>query len=393
MTKTNVIRSDSMRPMNFMSPDLRYATLNCGDLTEELRIIWQKKQKTNPALYSPYFSVEYTLEVAKLRNDVRVLVAYKGDTIEAFLPIQGRRFARPVGAPMTDYHGLICDADCAINIKDMLAAAGIGVYHFSGLINSYAVTYARTDKVAATDISMGPTAWRAGRDKSYRKNCKDLARRLRKAEAEIGPVRSDHDVRDPQVLETLFKWKREKFMVTGKYDVLSAGWTEALLRNLFARRAPDIRCELHVLYIGETVAAADLGLTDGKTFHSWIVGYDEQFHKYSPGSLLLEQFIDVSVEMGYSKLDLGTGIYGYKKHYSGIDLESQTGMIAATGPAAALSKAYNVAERFGENTALGSLGKLPGKLRRRYSQIAACDQTVKGRATAMVEAIKNARKS
>lgn len=350
-------------------------------------------QAANPALYSPYFNLDYTLEVAKLRGDVRIIVAYQCGEVAAFLPVQGKQFARPVGAPMTDYHGMICHPDSNVDIKDMLGTADIGAYHFSGLIHSNAVPHTRSEKIAATDISIGAEAWRAARGKSYRNMIKGNNRRMRKAEAEIGPVRTEFDVRDEEAFLTALRWKKEKFAATGKYNVLGTEWTETLLRNLYARRAPDLRCELHVLYIGDTMAAADLGLTDGKTFHSWIVGYDEQFHAYSPGSQLLEQLIDSSKTLGYDRLDLGSGIEGYKKHYAGIDISAQSGMIAASGPAATLSKVYDAAERFGESVPLGGLGKLPGKFRRRYSQIAACDPTASGRALAMLSAIKNAGKS
>ncbi len=354
---------------------------------EDLRAVWQSLRASNPDLYSPYFDLAYTDHVASLREDVRIIVVTDQGRPVAMLPIQGGRFAQPVGAPMTDYHGLICGPEYDFDLQDILGRAGIGSYHFSGLIGHGRA--GEGQEVAATDVSMGAEKWRAAKNKSYRRMLKDNNRRARKAEAEIGEITAKFNVRDTQALDQLLTWKRDKFAMTGKYDVLSIGWTEDLLHRLFAAQSPQLRCEMHVLYFDGRMAAADMGLTDGVTFHSWMVGYDADFQIYSPGSQLLEQLIDAAPELGYKTIDLGAGLEGYKKHYNGIDQRAYSGFIAATGPAAALSRAYGAAERMGERANFEGLTKL----RRRYSQIAACDRTTKGRAVAMFDAIKNAGKS
>ena len=70
-------------------------------------------------------------------------------------------------------------------------------------------------------------------------------------------------------------------------------------------------------------------------------------------------------------------------------LKFAAGFIAAQGSAAALSNLYNKAENFGQK----ALKDAPGKLRRRYSQIAACEDSVSGRAKAMLGAVASSRRS
>lgn len=357
------------------------------DLSDEIRALWSALRASNAALYSPYFTLAYADHIAALRDDVRVLIVSEDDQPIALLPVQGGKFAQPVGAPMTDYHGLICRPNAQLDLQEILGKAGIGSYHFSGLIGDGGS--GEGVPVAATDVSLGPQSWREGKNKSYRRMLKDNNRRARKAASEVGDITAKFNVKSTEALDQLLNWKREKFALTGKYDVLSAGWTEDLLRNLFAAQSPALRCEMHVLYFDGRMAAADMGLTDGVTFHSWMVGYDSEFQQYSPGSQLLEQLIDAAPGIGYDTIDLGPGLDGYKKHYSGIAQRAHSGFIAATGPAAALSRAYGAAERMGEKANFEGLTKL----RRRYSQIAACDRTTKGRAFAMFDAIKNAGKS
>ena len=68
-----------------------------------------------------------------------------------------------------------------------------------------------------------------------------------------------------------------------------------------------------------------------------------------------------------------------------------SGFLAAIGPAATLSRLYGAAEHFGEKK-LGHIGQLPGKVRRRYSQIRACEPSFTGRAKAMLSAVKSTAK-
>ncbi len=360
-------------------------------LTTEDRSAWLDLRADNPALYSPYFHPDYAMLVGELRNDAYIAIARKQGTPVAFLPYQGPKpgkshFARPIGAPMTDYHGIIHAADMALDPVAFLAQTGIGAFHYWALVGDHQnpIPGQKRDEACAMTLPEGPEQWRNGRDSSYRRHLKSHRRRVRKAEETFGPRRFEFSSPDDHVFNTLIQWKKQKFAETGKYDVLGAGWTHELIETLWRRQSPDLRCEMHALYFGEELAAIDLGLTDGVTFHSWIVSYNGDFHSYAPGIQLLEGLIDASPDRGYQRIDLGVGLDGYKRHYATEDIQVSQGFIAVRGPAAALSQIYGAAERLGEK----ALKDAPGKLRRRYSQIAACDDSFSGRAKAMLEAVK-----
>lgn len=369
------------------------------ELTETERSQWIALRAQNPHLYSPYFHPEYTEKLAHLRDDVHVLIAREAGQPFAFLPFQSvnsKGFGRPVGAPLTDYHGFICAPDADFDPVDLLRATGLGVFHFSTLIDSNTQMSAytlETTECTMMDIKDGADAWREARDGSYRRHLKSHRRRVRKAEEDIGARRFEFNSQDPEVFATLIRWKREKFEDTGKYDVLSVDWTLALLKQLWQNSNGDLRTEMHALYFGDRVAAIDLGLTDGVTFHSWIVAYENEFSPYAPGIQLLEGLIDAAQDLGIKRIDLGSGVDGYKRQYATEPVFVGTGFIAVKGPAAALSKLYAATETLGENAPIGSLGKIPGKLRRRYSQIAACEDSFSGRAKAMFSAVKTHSKS
>ena len=363
--------------------------------------VWAELRSHNQALYSPYFHFEYTNSLSKLRANIYILVVARGVETIAFLPFQAKisasgkiGFANPVGSPMTDYHGFICAADTKFDALAVLRQAGFGALHFSALIDPQNImdNFTRSQTPCTMmDVSMGAETWRAGRDSSYRRHLKSNRRRIRKAE-ELGPRRFEFMSKDQAVFDQLIAWKQEKFVETGKYDVLSCGWTLELLKALWANSSANVdglRADMHAMYFGDKLAAVDLGLTDGITFHSWMVAYDSGVHQLAPGIQLLEGLIDEAANLGYARIDLGEGIDGYKRQYASEDISVSSGFVAASGPAAALSKIYAGFENFGEKK-MGNFGKIPGKTRRRYTQISACEPKFAGRAKAMLAAIKSA---
>ena len=382
--------------MNFQTKIIRPSALSDAQMSA-----WARLRAANPALYSPYFHLGYTQLLGKLRGDVHVLCVTQSGKIAAFLPFQAKinasgkiGFARPIGAPMTDYHGFICAEGTKFDAAHILKQAGFGAFHFSALVDTGAMLagFARSETPCTMmDMSGGAENWRAGRDGSYRRHLKSTRRRIRKSE-ELGMRRFDLMSEDEAVFEALITWKREKFAETGKYDVLSAGWTLDMLRELW-QRGPQagLRADMHALYFGDELAAIDLGLSDGTTFHSWMVAYNNAFYQLAPGIQLLEALIDEAGALGYARIDLGEGLDGYKRQYATEDVQVLGGFIAANGPAAALSQIYGAAENFGEKR-LGGVGRIPGKARRRYAQIRACEDSFGGRAKAMLAAVKGAPK-
>jgi CelD/BcsL family acetyltransferase involved in cellulose biosynthesis len=358
------------------------------ELPASIIAAWHELRASNPLLYSPYFHPDYTIEVGKRLKDVRVVVLKKNTEIIAILPYQGQSFARPVGAPLTDYHGIICAPDCSASLQDVLSGTPVGAFHYSALIKPFDEDASNAQKGVVMAFPKGSQAWRAERDSSFNKHQKSLRRRIRKVSDEIGVPRLVTQSHNQNEFDQLIKWKVAQYEESGYYNVLGAEWTLDLLKLLWAKgpEAP-LRLDMHSLYFGDTLAAIDTGLTDGQTYHSWIVAYDSQFHTYSPGTQLLNQIIDRSDRLGYKRIDLGVGIDKFKSYYATENVQTSSGFAAIFGPAAKLSQLYDAAERFGQK----SLSDAPGKLRRRYSQIAACDSTITGRAKAMLSAVKSSR--
>ena len=134
-----------------MAKNLTTLVKRAHELSEADQKAWAKLSADNPKTYSPYFHLDYTQLVSELRNDVYIACVYDGKTPIGFLPYQGQRFARPVGAPMTDYHGFICDPAIMAPF-DIIKSAGIGAFHFSSSVNASMHNYAQSEDLSLIHI-------------------------------------------------------------------------------------------------------------------------------------------------------------------------------------------------------------------------------------------------
>lgn len=384
-----------------MAQDRQNIVKALADLTQDDWMAWHAMRGQNPTLVSPYFHPDYVKLLGALTEDIRIICAYSGHKNIGFLAVQGGKFARPAGMPLSDYHGIIKPFGSSLNYSDILSGTGIGAYHFSSSVDTSSVESKYTlgrQMTSALEIETSAQAWRDTLDPSYKRHMKSTRRRIRKSEDEIGARHFVYKSQDQDVFDKLMEWKFEKFENTQKYNVLSVDWTMQFIQNLWGQSfgqdaaQPDLaplRCEMHALYFGDALAAVDLGLAHDGVFHSWIVAYNSIFHNYAPGIQLLEGLIDAAKDLGYYRIDMGAGLDGYKRHYATHGHEVVTGYIPLDGMAGCISTLYGQTEQWGRKR----LKDAPGKLRRRYSQINACEKTRSKQAKAMFEAIKSAQKT
>jgi CelD/BcsL family acetyltransferase involved in cellulose biosynthesis len=357
-----------------MNENVQRETIATSALNATDRAAWLRLRTNNPELESPYHHPDYHRLVDIHQGGGRLTLARRDGELTAVLPWQGGRFARPSGAPMSDYQAVIGEP---LPVDTLLTGQAVGAFHYT------AMPHPDGEQTARIEID-DPEAWRAAQSSSYRRHLKSTRRRIRKAEEEVGPRRVVTQSRNIDEYQALMSWKRGKFAETGKYDVLANPGTSGLLRALWeSGPEAELRCDLHSLYFGDRLAACDLGLTDGKVFHSWIVGYDPDLLPYAPGIQLLEGVIDAVPTLGYRVIDLGPGLDGYKRHYASHARTVSDGLVTLFGPAGAMAGLYDWLEtglRGGTNDALG-------KIRRRYSQIAACEPRLSRRGQALAKAV------
>jgi len=344
---------------------------------------WHELQASNPKLYSPYFHPDYTKAVSRLRNDIKIAVLERDNVVIAILPFQGHRHVQPVGAPMTDYHGVICRPGFEYSIKDILKPHHIGVYSFDALISEKSIKTAKTAKSAVIEFPNGSNAWLSAQGSAFTKHQKETRRRLRKASSEIGTPRFIPLSQNLDEFDKLIEWKTTQYANNKLYNVLGVEWTLNLLKSLL-KTSETLRLDMHALYFGDALAAVDTGLSDGTTYHRWIVSYSPKFHTYAPGTQILNHIISASDALGYKRIDHGVGTESFKKYYATEDVFSYVGYTNISALSALATSSYDCVERFGSK----HLNDTPGKLRRRYHQISGCETGLLNKQKALALSIR-----
>lgn len=296
---------------------MRFEVISARELDPGLCAAWRDIQAATPRLASPYFSVQYTKLTAEVRDDVFVGIAREGSKVQAFLPFQRalRRVGRPVSGPMSDYQGLICRDDTYVDPKRLLRGCRLDMLEFDHQIASQEVFrpfHRVVESSPIIDVSRGFDAYVEERRKAGSKNIKKIRRMARVLERDVGPVRFERHVLDPQVFEQLVAWKRYQCQSTGSVDLFSFGWAHELLRRIHATQDQDFAGVLSAVWAGDTLAAAHMGMRSDKVWHYWFPSYNRELHSFSPGLVLLLWMAEQAPEMGLEYIDLGKGESQYK---------------------------------------------------------------------------------
>ena len=310
------------QPVTQSTPSLKLDLVSAQHICGELADAWRSIQKNNASLSSPYFDLEFTQAVARVRDDVEVGVFSDDGQIIALLPFQraSNRQAVPVGGRLNDSHGILSRKNVNNSFSDrsliekMMRAAGLDgfAFHSMSQLDSSLKTFEFKELGSHyLDLSDGwDTYFQWARKNSVA--IKRQKQKTRKMAREIGPVRFEFDCRDEDVLEKLIELKRGKYQRSNTFDILSVDWASDLLREINNIDRPGFKGLLSAMYAGDELVATHFGMLTDNILHYWFPVYDRKFHRYSPGTELLLEVAREACDHGISKLDLGYGDDDYK---------------------------------------------------------------------------------
>lgn len=329
-------------------------------LTEDHKAAWLAMTGANAVFGSPLLHPAFFTEVARVRRDAR-LALYKDERghIVAVLPFhqRGKGFARPIGAPFSDYTALITVPDFPLSGPEALNLAGIKHMPLNGLIDPYGL-FSPINRSEDTGLQIDT---RRPATPLNTRHTKKLRRREEKLHEALGPLRYVEDDLSPETFATLLGWKSAQTRRTGFSDFLSPKWVRQLMHNLFALdRAGFAHGQIISLYAGERLIAAKFGLRCGEHWHVWITSYDPDLSDYSPGLLFFRHLPDVLKRQGISICDLASGSVGHKELFANHFVPISNGKFH-TGPG---------------RTSISPSLTLPSwaqRLERRFDQIAALE--------------------
>ena len=346
-------------------------------LTADDLAAWRDHADRDLALDSPFLAPQWAQAVDRAQTAVwgerpraglRVLRLEDEAGRRAFFPARLRSpTAMPAGAPMCDYQGLVAEPDFALDPHALVAALGVDRLDFSHMLADQAAfaPHLRGREVShGVDVGQGYAAYAAERA-GQSGILKDLDKRRRKAEREIGPVRFEAHSKSTAAFDQMVAWKRELMRETGQTDIFEAGWPLRLLTELFEMRDPDFGAVLFTLSFGDQLVASHLHLRGRRTIHAWFIGHDREFDRYSPGLILFQDLLRWMDQTPFRYLDFGGGDYRFKHQFSNAGREIGHGFVGRLSPATLVRQAEYGVRAAAERMALGRVSALPGKAMRR----------------------------
>ncbi|WP_374572139.1 GNAT family N-acetyltransferase [Phenylobacterium sp.] len=357
-----------------------------ADLPAEDVVAWRAMCAAQPAFDSPLMGPDFALAVGRARADARVAVWRRDGRAIGFLAhhLRPGGLARPIGAPLSDYHGLVSEGP--LDAGQALAAAGLAAYRFTGLVDPFDIFASGvTGRSQGFVIALEGTAedyLEALRAQSP-KRFKNYRRLMSKLEREVGElVVAAPDV-SQESFEKLIAWKRAQLQRTGLHDFLGAEWTRGLLDDLFARREGEFKGLMIGLYAGGRLMAGQFGVRLGQVFHPWIASTDPDMGAWSPGQLFFLKAIAAMPGAGLKVYDLAGGHEHYKRPYALSSRATADGVATADTAAGRGARMAEAAWAMAGANRDGAAASL----RRRLDIIATTELSLAGRARGLALAI------
>jgi CelD/BcsL family acetyltransferase involved in cellulose biosynthesis len=323
---------------------MKVTVLPGHSLTERHSDRWSMLQQSTAALASPYFCPAFTQAVASVRRGVHVGLVEQDGEIVAFFPFQrgGMRTAKPVGWPMSDCQGIIARDDTTVDPSRLLRGCGLSIWDFDHLLvgqTAFHPYHVQRTESPVIDLSAGFDAYKAERKQAGSRFVEQTARKRRKMERELGPLRFETHVTDPDVLRQVIEWKSAQYERTGLVNVLGHAWTGRVLERICGIQTDAFAGTLSVLYVGDRVAAAHMGMRSATVWHWWFPAYDRELEHYSPGVILLLEMMERAPSAGIRLIDLGKGDETYKRRAATGAVALAEGSVALPSVATTVRKA------------------------------------------------------
>jgi CelD/BcsL family acetyltransferase involved in cellulose biosynthesis len=344
---------------------------------------WSSLQAAAPEFGNPLLGADFAALVGELRADARVAIWRDGRRAAGFLGFHRTvgGFARPIGAPFSDYHALV-SAPGRTRVQLDLADAGLQGVRLTGLLDPHGVFDQRLETVVAhqIDLSAGSDAYLSGLWQASRNRWRNFKRYSRRLVEELGPLRIEAlDLSQP-TFASLMAWKRRQLAATGLHDFTTSPWVTRLFRRLFETPDPDFGGLMISLYAGDRPVAAHFGVRQGDWYHPWIGAYDPELASFSPGIVHQVMAAEAAEGLGVRIYDLGPRADHSKSMFANSSTIVRQGLVTGGGLQARVAVA---SERM-----LGPHGRLSflGHVRNRWDQVSAVELGPGGRIAGIARA-------
>jgi CelD/BcsL family acetyltransferase involved in cellulose biosynthesis len=320
----------------------RIYALKPRELRPEQLQAWARIQAANEQFSSPFFTPEYNTLASSVWERVMVGVLEAQGKPVGFFPFERHPLGmgRPVAPLVSDFQGVVVDAGVEWTAEELLRGCRLYDMEFNHLLacqQQWQACHGRTGPSPAMDVAAGFEAYAAGRRQAG-SVLQRLYRQQRQFEKEIGPLRFEMDVRETAGLDWVVAEKSRQCEEKGYTNALAVPGIRRFVEAIFNHHSEGFAGVLSVLYAGDRIAAAHMGMRSASVWHYWFPVYDDALSKYSPGLLLLLRMAELAPQMGMRRIDLGKGDAVYKQRLGDTGTLLAEARATSTVPGARLFK-------------------------------------------------------
>jgi CelD/BcsL family acetyltransferase involved in cellulose biosynthesis len=298
---------------------------------------WMEVLSGPGVLESPFYHPTYAEAAADVGREVEVGVIEQAGEPVGFVPYERSRFdvGASVGRRLCDLAGALVRPDVEWDPADLTKSARLRVLRLRHVPSAPQGPHASlSDFVDAPfiDLRNGFDTWRRESLDSGSRFLKQIERRRRKIERQMGPLRLVWNTDDDEVFESLLTWKNAQRDATNSPNVLLLPWARQLVERLRRRRTEGFEGVVSALYAGDVLCAAHFGIRTWRVLHYWVPAYNVELSDYSPGLLALREIAREASARGIERIDFGPGEERFKLRASTGAMRLGT-LTATTGPA------------------------------------------------------------
>lgn len=333
---------------------------------------WLAIQEAEPQFDSPFFRPEFAADVAAVRDGIRILRIDDNKTL-GFLPVHvdHRGVATGPAETMSDFEGMVSSAVGRLNIDDAVRVSGLKAWRFSHLVAANAknsdTQWAEIES-PYIDLANGFDAYRSERLSSRGRLVKEIERKMRKAEREVGEVTFTFDDRDPAALDWIVTQKSAQLKARREWNFLHTPWAVPLYRKTLSHHKVGYRGLVSTLRHNGKIVAGHVGLQSNHVLHAWTHVFDPDESKHSPGMVMLYRLAREAAENGITRIDLGRGEESYKSRFANGSIAIAEGAVETKPIARLLRKSWFTAREAVRSTAVAQPAQLFVRKLRNWSR-------------------------
>lgn len=352
---------------------MRIEVKHPGELGPEEIALWRGHQNADPSLASPYLTPDWARVVGAVRKDARVCVIDGG---RAFLGVQrqSRYAAMGLGAPISDYQGVVGAPGLRLDPRALCRALGVGRIDLSHVPAGQLILGARaagSEGSWVADVSQGAGAYNEAMKERRGEFVRQTDKKLRKLGREEGLIKFTALSVDQGHFDSMIEWKNAQLERSGQPRIWETRWVRRVLDESFAARERAFSGAFFTLTVEGRLIAANYFLRSETVLHDWIMAHDPKFDAFSPGVQLARWAVGWAADKGLHEVDFGPGGYQYKRQLATGQRHLEWGAVSGASWSGAVRRAEFALRAGVERLPSKRLAALPGKAMRKLDLIRA----------------------